>query len=172
MNSNLKKHFKAVKPLRIILPFVAFFIAFPACNDDDDNNVPAVQTAAWSFEVTFNITDPDVYTYDGTGIAEAEYTETSYTITANYSTGDPDFTDVVIDGAISDGVWDFTNKTLQIEFQNGEIQFTEIIEFSITTLTKDGGTATGTGDITIENVDAGSIESGTFDFTANMMLEE
>lgn len=159
-----------MKHLKLILPFAVFFLVFPACNDDDDDS-PAVQTSEWSFEVTFNITDPDIYSFDAAGTALAEFTETVYDITANYTIGGAEFTDVNIDGNINNGVWDFTNKTLEIEFQNGDIEFTEIIDFSITELNMNGGTASGTGNVTIENVDAGTTESGTLEFTATEVVK-
>lgn len=160
-----------MKHLRFVISIAILLVFISSCKDDE-NNDPVTQTSNWGFDVTFNITNPDIYSFDATGTAVAEYTESEYTITANYSIGNAEFSDVLIEGAIENGVWDFTNKTLQIDFQNGDIQFTEIINFSITALNMDGGTATGTGDITIENVETAAVESGTFNFTANAMLPD
>ncbi len=168
---NNTKNINAMKDLKLILPLIILILVISACNDDE-NDDPAMKTSNWSFALTFNITDPDTYSFDAGGTATADETDTEYTITANYSIGNADFSDVVIEGVIENDLWDFTNKTLQIDFQNGDIQFTEIINFSITDLTMDGGTATGTGDITIENVEAGTTESGTIEFTAHAMLPE
>ena len=123
-----------------------------------------------NLRLTFNITDPDVYSFEATGVAVAEYTETAYTITANYMIGNAEFTDIIIEGAINNGVWDFENKTIEILFQNGDIEFIEYILFSLPDVTMEDGEATGTGSVTIENGDTGDVETGNLEFTASQVI--
>ena len=153
-----------MKYLKLIFSFAVFLLVFPACNDDEDDST--VIAEEWEFQATFNITDPDTYSFDAEGTATVEYSETAYAVIAQYTIGNVEFNDVIVEGAISNGVWDFSDQYVEVLFQNGDIEFTEYINFSIPDIDRAGGNATGAGTISIENSETGAVESGTITFTA------
>lgn len=156
-----------MKKSKFFLPVIILFVVFMACNDDDENgDDPIVQTSEWNFTVTINITDPDVYSFDAVGVALIEATETTYAVEADYTIGGADFTDVIVEGDVNNGEYDFQNKTIEVLYQFSGNEFTEIIDFSITDMDMNGDSATGTGTISIERTDTGAVESGTLEFTA------
>ncbi|MFP4469271.1 MAG: hypothetical protein ACLFPE_01225 [Bacteroidales bacterium] len=152
-----------MKTTKVLIFLAAILFAFAGCKDDDD---PDVQAADWQFDVTFNITDPDVYTFDGSGVAEVETTDNSYYISADYVIGDVEYEDVTIEGAIENGKLDFDNKIVDVVHQSGSVVYTETITFSLPDISLENNTATGSGDVTIVRSDTGVSKSGTLEFTA------
>jgi hypothetical protein len=156
-----------MKKLKFVLPLLAAILAFSTCKDDDED--PNVETQQWEFEASFNVTDPDIYSFTAEGTAVIESDGNTYTIVATYTVGQMEFEDITISGDIVDGKVDITNKVVVIEFEINEIQYTETVTFSLSNIDTSGDTASGSGPFEIVMEPGAVEESGTLEFGATKM---
>ena len=155
-----------MKTFKLFFPLLALIIAFSGCNKDDDE--PETNIQEYAFEVTFNITDPDIYSFVAEGDAMIEITGDAYTITANYTIGNQVFEDIVIEGNLVDGEVVLENEVLVIQFEQNGVTYTETITFSITEMVFELNEVTGSGPVKIEMDPGAIVEEGTMDFIATM----
>jgi len=157
-----------MKTLKFLLPLFAVILAFSTCKKDDEDDANT-ETQNWEFEASFNVTDPDTYSFTAEGTAVIESDGSTYTIVATYTVGQMEFEDVGFSGDIVDGKVEITNQVLVIEFEIGGEQYTETVTFSLSTIDTSGNTASGSGPFTIVKEPGAVEESGTLDFEATKL---
>lgn len=154
-----------MKTAKFFLPLFVVILAFSTCKKDDDD--PNVVTQEWEFEVTFNITDPDIYSFIATGTAVIETDGNTYAIEADYIIGQQVFENIILEGNMTNGEIVIDNEVLVIEFEQNEIIYTETITFSLPNVNVSGDNASGSGLVKIEKEPNGTTEEGTLEFEAS-----
>ncbi len=155
-----------MKTLKLLLPLFALILTFSACEDDDE---PNIETQNWEFEATFNVTDPDIYSFTAEGTAVIESDGSTYTILATYTVGQLQFEDVGFSGDIVDGKVEIINQVVVVEFEIAEIQYTETVTFSLPNIDISGDAANGSGHFSIVMEPGAVEESGTMEFAATKL---
>ncbi len=153
-----------MKTFKFFLPLFAVILAFSTCKKDDDDD-PIVEVQEWEFEATFNITDPDIYSFIATGTAVIESDGNTYEIVATYTSGQQIFEDIIITGNVVNGEIVFENEVLVIEFEANGTIYIETITFSLPNISISGDTASGSGPVKTEMEPGGTAE-GTLEFEA------
>jgi len=159
-----------MKTAKFLLPLLAVILAFSTCKKDDDE--PTIETQEWEFEATFNITDPDIYSFTANGTAIIESDGSTYKIVASYTVGQMTFEDIEITGDIVDGKADVTNKVVVIEFEIGGVSYTETVTFSLSIIDTSGDNASGSGPLTIVMEPGNTVEEGTLEFEATKLISK
>ncbi len=157
--------FTKMKTAKFFLPLFAVILAFSTCKKDDDE--PNVETQEWEFEVTFNITDPDIYSFTATGTAVIETDGNTYAIEADYTIGQQVFENILLEGTMTNGEIVIDNEVLVIEFEQNEIIYTETITFSLPNVNVSGENASGSGPVKIEMEPGATTKEGTLEFEAS-----
>jgi hypothetical protein len=162
-----------MKHTKFALLFLMAFMVILGCSkkEDNDDPTPTPTSQVWDFAVTFNVTDPDVYSFDGAGVAAITINGSAFTIIATYTIGMQTFQDVTITGTVgANNELIFDNKPLILEWDMGGVHYTETVNFNIDPYTISGNTASGTGTITMLVEPGGVLESGNLVFTATRQV--
>jgi hypothetical protein len=156
------------KIFRMIMPIGCMAILLTTCKKkaDDTPNQPA-QNSDYTTQATINLITPHAYSFDVAGTTHVESDGAIFTSTSDFTMGQTQINDVVVDGTIDNGQVTFSNKKILLVFPilGGADTVRDEVIFSTGPVTFGTGNITGNGTISLRLLDDTITEQGTFTYT-------
>jgi len=155
----------------LFIPLFVFFliisINLSSCkkNSDKATNSDVIEQE-WDLLLTFNIVDPAVYTFFGTGDIDIMIDGDDVTISGTFTIGNLSYDDLVFEGKLNGDQFTLLTDSYQVQFEFDGVLYTETITITVPNFTFGENNVTGGGDIHILKNPGAETESGTFTFVA------
>lgn len=150
------------------LLFILFLFTLVSCNKDDENDNPnPLKSETWETEVTFNITEPAVYSFLATGDVNLIENGGNVTITGSFTIGDLTYEDLEFQGEINGDMFTLITTNYQVQYEFNGTTYTEDVTLVVPPFLFTDQSASGSGDIEIVTNPGSSVESGTISIAAN-----
>lgn len=157
-----KDHYQLPERM-IILVFMLLIFCISSCSSS--GNGDSAESQDYTVQITYNVNDPEVYTYSGAGAATLQVEGNQVTITGTITVGQLSFS-AEFEGDLDGDQFTLITTNFQVQYDFEGVTYTEDITISFPAFTIAGGIITATGDfIAITNPGA-TTESGTVTIVA------